>query len=329
MSDPRNRITDAALARARHGLKLGSHPEVGDRLLQLLGPAPTVCADGSIHTYDATSGLWTPQHPEQLRGLVQLLDGAWLPKADGGKKPLRITATLRDGAISCAKATVFDLDFFADAPPGLAFRNGFVCATPDGIQCRAHAAENRARVGYDFDFEPDASTAAFDAFLISLFADDDDRNDKIQLIYEFAGICLWGVAPQLQQCIFLVGAGANGKSVLTDALVALFPQDAVTAIAPQDWGNEYYRAALVGKRLNALADIPNRDITASSDFKAVIAGDQLTARPIRHEVIQFRPQAGHLFSANELPRYSRRVPRLLASRHRARVQSTLFGNRQC
>ncbi|NIO42756.1 MAG: hypothetical protein GTO41_22970, partial [Burkholderiales bacterium] len=63
----------------------------------------------------------------------------------------------------------------------------------------------------------------------------------------------------------------------------------------------YYLARLAGKLVNAVADIPPDEIVSTSELKAAVTGDQLEARRPRGEPFTFRPRAGHIFSANELP----------------------------
>jgi len=79
------------------------------------------------------------------------------------------------------------------------------------------------------------------------------------------------------------------------------PAGTTSAIAPQDWAQEYRRAMLVGKHLNAVGELPEREIIASEAFKAIVTGDPIVGRIIRESPMTFRPKAGHYFAANRLP----------------------------
>lgn len=81
----------------------------------------------------------------------------------------------------------------------------------------------------------------------------------------------------------------------------LFPEDRRCAVPPQAWGSDYHRSLLAGVRLNAVAEMPATSIIASTDFKSIVTGDLVMARAPHKPSFNFRPLAGHLFSANELP----------------------------
>lgn len=119
--------------------------------------------------------------------------------------------------------------------------------------------------------------------------------------YRFFGACILGIAPRYQRACLATGEGENGKSTLADIVIACMPAGTTSAIAPQDWGQEYRRAMLVGKHLNAVGELPEREIIASESFKAIVTGDPIVGRVIRESPIIFRPRAGHYFAANRLP----------------------------
>jgi putative DNA primase/helicase len=89
--------------------------------------------------------------------------------------------------------------------------------------------------------------------------------------------------------------------VLLDVINALFPPGSYTSVEPQNWGHEYHRAKLAGTRINLVAELPKAEILASSHFKQIITGDLTSARHPYKEAFNFRPTAGHIFLANNLP----------------------------
>jgi P4 family phage/plasmid primase-like protien len=58
---------------------------------------------------------------------------------------------------------------------------------------------------------------------------------------------------------------------------------------------------LAGKLYNVCAELPEAEIIASEAFKAIVTGDPITGRHIRQAPFTFKPKAGHLFLANDLP----------------------------
>jgi len=99
----------------------------------------------------------------------------------------------------------------------------------------------------------------------------------------------------------LTGRGGDGKSELINLIRELFPAGSAVSVNPHDMGEQYYRANLVGVRLNAVAELPEKELLDGSTLKAVITGDQISARQIREEPVYFCPLAGHIFSCNLLP----------------------------
>ena len=203
-------------------------------------------------------------------------------------------------------------DFFQGAPSGLQFANGFLSLEDNGeIKFEACSPKHRQRMFMDWDWDPEAKAPRFEQALDQWFEPksignenfdvDQDAKEKVQFLQEFMGACLTGMATHFAKTAVLFGKGSNGKSAFIDAVMSVFPKGYTSAIDPQHMGQEYRAAQLEGKRINFAADIPSHEIVSSSMLKAVITGDVVTARHIRQDPFQFKPRAGHIFSANELP----------------------------
>ncbi len=278
----------------------GDHRELAERLLSKVDPGRglLVFDEGSVHGYEAATGLWQPILHSRLRVIVSSFAGS--PKADG--KPVRIRMNDAQGAVGLASDMVHRAEFFNDAPPGIAFSNGFVTLNSQGEMRRmSHAPRQRQRWGYSFPFDPDASCPEFDEFLLATFDGDDDAAQKVATLEEFGGACLFGKATEYERALILLGPGASGKSTTTKVASGVMPPKSVCAIAPQNMAQEYYLARLAGKRLNFVAELPDTKVIQSEVVKGVISGDLQTGRHIREAPFDFKPTAGHLFAANRLP----------------------------
>lgn len=300
----------------------GDHLEVAQHLLRSLAPTPQELAtdEGAMYRYDGPSGLWRELDKSTLACAVHPFAGRKILHGDR-EKILKVNSGTVDGAIEQAQHITRRVDFFASAPLGLAFSDGFVHATPDGLEWAEHAPEHRARVGYThtraaclsqpcprwLEFlrqvwpaetkDAEGRELSEEAALASAC----DQEAKILLLQQFLGACLVGVATRYQLCLVMVGEGSNGKSTLIKVAEALFPAGTVAHVAPQDMGDEYRLALLAGKRFNTVGELPTSEIMASERFKAIVAGDEVTARQIRQEPITFQPRAGHMYAANKLP----------------------------
>lgn len=215
-------------------------------------------------------------------------------------KPLKVNASLASGVITVAQDQLYQENYFADAPVGLTFANGFLTVTEGEAKLVGHSPAHKARFRYPFDYNQEAMPNRFLQFLAQVFRDDTDAADKIKLLQEYVGASMFGLSTKYQRMLILLGQGSNGKSVFQQIAESAMPAGSVCTIAPP-FGQEYRRAMLAGKLLNIVSELPAADILDSENFKAIVAGDPITARQIFKEPFTFRPIAGHLCSANRLP----------------------------
>ena len=293
-------IVDLTAARRRRvALERGDHVELADRLrAELTRAGELVHTEGDLHRYDAAHGVWSMVSASAQSVAVQAYAGTMVGEKP---KPLKLRASDIGGTLSLMHDRVASPGFFNNAKPGLVFANGFVEVTADGTRVHPHAASHGARFRYPFAYEGTTAAPRWLAFLDALFRDDDDRDEKAAFLQEFTGACLFGLAPMFQRCAVAVGEGENGKSKFGQIIEAAMPPGSCVAIPPQDWGNEYRRAMLAGRRFNMVTELPESEIMASEPFKAVVSGELIVGRQIREAPFQFRPVAGHYFAANRLP----------------------------
>lgn len=299
----------------------GDHLELAEALLQEVEPTPEHRAndEGAIHRYDPTTGLWNELDRSTLALAVHTFAGAVVPSAQG-ERALLINSPTVDGAIEQAGHITRRPRFFASAPIGLVFKDGFAHATPNGLEWLKHSPDHRARVGYDFPCPPKERTCPkWIEFLRSIWpvrienpdgtpreiqeieADGADQEAKIRLCQQWFGASLVGVATRFQLALILFGTGSNGKSTLLKTLERLFPKGSLCHVAPQHLNDEYRLALLAGKRLNTVGELPAAAILDSATLKSVIDGTEVTGRQIRQEPITFTPRAGMVYSANLWP----------------------------
>jgi P4 family phage/plasmid primase-like protien len=293
-------LKDAQEARAS-ALQRGDEVELAQALLGKLNLDGDVVFDrGDFYQYNSATGLWQPLSHEPLSQRVQDFAGQLVYTADD-PSVLRMSSRTVNGTITLARDRVACPGFLSQAIPGVAFTNGFVAVSYQGIRLLPHHPDHRAVFGFPFPYNPSAPAPWSQKFLCDLFLGDADATEKRELLQEFAGACVIGVATVLAKALVLLGEGRNGKSTFIRIIEALFPPAARSAIAPQLFDQEYYRAELEGKRLNSVSELPRADILRAESFKAIIAGDTITGRVIRNQPRTIKPIAGHVFAANALP----------------------------
>lgn len=282
---------------------VGDHVEVANTLAQELteeyGTAP-IFDLGALWVYDQRLGVWTKLRREELSQRVQSYSGR-LVAGQKGPHPLKLKHSDVSGIVKTLNEKLYTGNYFERAPAGISFSNGFVLATADGVELRPHSPKNRATMRLDFAYDQSVNAPRFEQFLNDIFRDDADAAEKIALLQEHAGACLLGIAAKYQLAVVALGVGANGKSTYLDISTGVFPSEWKASIPPHAWGHEYNRSLLPGIRINAVNELPDRELMASEMIKAIISGDEVQARIIREQPFTFRPIAGQLFAANDLP----------------------------
>lgn len=277
----------------------GDHVELGHRLNdELRKRGEIVCDEIGVSRYEESTGIWRVIEESERSKVVQSFH---LSEVSTDTKPLRLRASDISGACKLANDQIAKPGFFASAPRGVSFANGFLAVEGRSLILRPHSPANGVRFGYDFDYGNAPGCPIWADFLESVFRDDEDRDDKISLLAEFCGAALLGMATRYQRCVVLIGGGANGKSVFGNTIASCFPPGSVTAIPPQDWAQEYRRAMLPAILLNTVNELPEADILDSEAFKAIVDGSNIMARRIREAPFMFSPRAGHVFAVNNLP----------------------------
>ncbi len=279
----------------------GDHVEIAERLVATLrAKAPLTFTDNRFYQYNERSGIFEVVDESRLSRTVQNFAGR--PVVGERKpRPLKLFSGDVRGVIALASDQAADPDYFVQARAGLAFVSSFVEVTKDSIIQHEHSPEHLARFAYPFGYQRDAQPQRLMGFFAEVFRDDADREQKICVIQEYLGASLLGFATKFQRALVFYGDGANGKGVLCSVIERCMPPGSVCSISPQDIGQEYRRAAISGRLLNIVSELPEADIMDAESWKAVVAGDTMTGREIRKAPFTFRPIAGHIYSANRLP----------------------------
>ena len=191
-------------------------------------------------------------------------------------------------------------DFFNNAPVGLACQGRFYSVNVDGeIAKEPIGPEHRQRV-----LSPVRPVAGdmplFEKFLHETF-DGDCEEDQTTLLQEVIGAALVGTMARYEKAVLFKGAGRAGKGTLMKIIEAMMPPEWRSAITPFKWDNEYYLAAMAGKRLNLVGELPDDVPIPAATFKTVTGRDTLQGRHPGGRPFNFRNQAAHIFNTNFFP----------------------------
>lgn len=151
------------------------------------------------------------------------------------------------------------------------------------------------------EYDSEARCPRFRKFLKQIF---DCDKERIMLIQEWFGYCLTN-SVSAQKCLFLLGAGANGKSVLLEILIRLVGEDNLSTLPLVDFESSFRRVALVDRKINVVTEggfKVNRLNT--NQLKAVIAGDNIMAEIKGGNTFNFKPYCKVIAALNNMPRVS-------------------------
>jgi P4 family phage/plasmid primase-like protien len=222
-------ITDqgkVAVAPAKQGLKLtiGSDDEIAVEVVKE-HLADAVYDEGALWRYQSDRGVWCKVEPYVLSKLIEVYDGVVYDVTERGKP---IWVKLGQGRVSSIQRRIETKlerpSFFAEAPIGLAFRNGFL-TLPDR-KFGPLAPEHRARHVLPCDFGLDAARRAppvnWVRYLRSIWGSD---TQSIELVHQLLGYLLSG-RHDLQKIFVLLGPPRAGKGTLLNLIQAIFREQA-------------------------------------------------------------------------------------------------------
>lgn len=126
--------------------------------------------------------------------------------------------------------------------------------------------------------------------------------ELIALVQEMFGFYLLNHM-KCHKVFFLVGSGANGKSVMLSMLIKIIGEKFMSAMSIQSLTTEHFATSdLVGKKLNCTNEEESK-FMRSDRFKALISGDYVNAERKFGAKFTFRPTTKYIFASNRLPTF--------------------------
>lgn len=235
-------------------------------------------------------------------------DGYWSKQQDQADVQKSITKFYGSSA-TCAKVkALFSLlkltntvshEDFKPNTNYICFLNG--CLDMTTFELVPHNPGFHLQSGRNVEWDPNAKAPLFEKFLQDVFRDDDDREDKIQFIIEWMGLCLIPET-KYEKFVVCVGEGGNGKSVLLKLMPELVGHDNVYSAPIQRLGNRRALAELDGKLLLTSSEINENTVMDDGILKQIVSGDTVEGERKYEHPFAFTPYARIMLATNHLPR---------------------------
>lgn len=161
-----------------------------------------------------------------------------------------------------------------------------------------HDHQYRFTTQLQANYDPNAKCEKWQNFLHEMLFDD---SDKIHILQEYAGYSL-DYNVNVEMILFLLGRGANGKSVFCDCLKTVMGFGNYDTISLDDLRNKNYIAELLGKLVNISTESQAKAEVYESNLKRLASGEEIKVdRKFKHP-FNFKSNCKHIYSLNNLPR---------------------------
>jgi putative DNA primase/helicase len=223
-----------------------------------------------------------------------------LAESKGFTMTTRIDALMTE-LRSVPSVYVAPTDFDA-RPELLSFANGTVELRTGRL--RDHRKEDMLTYSLALDYDASAECPRWESFLTEIFPDDLDLVPYMQRLIGY-GI----TGHNDEQCFAVLwGKGANGKSVLTDTLSSVFGKISKTTPfatfeEKASGGIPNDIAALRGARLVMASEGESGKPMSEAVLKRVTGSDMVSARFLRQEFFEFKPQFLLMLATNHKPKF--------------------------
>lgn len=291
-------VTGQRVGPLREEMRSGRKQEP-DHLALARAALARIGEDSVIHTETGTwlwrdRGVWAKADDTAIKQQVQREI-----EASGHA----VTAARVNGVADVLRNEIFrpDHQFNVGRPDVVNCVNGELELLESGqFVLRQHCRENYRTTQIPVQYDPQAIAPKFWQFLVDVFRDDMDRDQKIACVLEMMGYSLMPHAKH-EKFVLLKGNGANGKSVLLKVLEALLGPKNVAGVKPSEFGNNFQRAHLHMKLANIVTELPEGKLIADDALKAITSGEVTTVEQKNRNPFNMRAFATCWFGTNHMP----------------------------
>jgi len=147
-------------------------------------------------------------------------------------------------------------------------------------------------------------STVFEEYITSSLVTKEQQQDPelVSLVQQMFGYYLTNTLKE-PAVFFLVGQGANGKSIMLQLLTSLIGNEACCSKSIQTLTTSNWAVAqLVGMKLNVCNEEESKFLKADK-FKALVSGDPIEGDRKFLGTIRFSPKTKYIFASNEMPSF--------------------------
>jgi P4 family phage/plasmid primase-like protien len=159
-----------------------------------------------------------------------------------------------------------------------------------------HTRGNYSTIQMNYSYDAEAECPTWMQFIEDIT---DGQRDRQDLLQEMFGYCLTHDT-RYQKCFYLIGHGANGKSVLLSILEAMLGEENTSHVEIAFLSSDFQRIKLLNSMVNICNDIKTDVAGTGSFFKAIVAGDTISGCFKGKDFFDFKPSCKMVFAANSM-----------------------------
>ena len=230
--------------------------------------------------FEYSHGVWQERSDNEIGGYFANVMGKW---ANGSK-----LGTLE----RLLKAKITTKELF-NREPIFNFRNGVL--ELDSGNFRDHSPADMSSIQVDYNYDVEAQCPQWLKFVSEIM---DNREDSMKLLQEMAGYILYNDC-DLQKAFFLMGDGANGKSVFLKVISAVFDEANVSNVEMSSLIEPFQRISLMNSLVNISTETSSNVKGAESMFKQIVTGDEINGCYKSKDFVKFKPRCVMISACNE------------------------------
>ena len=160
---------------------------------------------------------------------------------------------------------------------------------------REHSPADMSSIQMSYEYDPDAQCPKWLKFVNEIM---DGREPSIKLLQEMTGYILYSDC-SLQKAFFLIGDGANGKSVFLETITEVFGAANISNVEMSTLDSDFQRINLLDSLANISTETGTKIDEAAAYFKQIVTGDAINGCYKGKNHINFKPRCVMISACNE------------------------------